>query len=51
MTDDQGWGDVSYNHHPFCTPNLVEMAKSGAVFTRFYSASPVCSPTRAVCDW
>ena len=47
MTDDQGWGDVSYNNHPYLsTPNLDEMAKSGAVFTRFYSASPVCSPTR-----
>ena len=48
MTDDQGWGDVSYNNHPYLsTPNLDEMAKSGAVFTRFYSASQVCSPTRA----
>lgn len=48
MTDDQGWGDVSYNNHPYLsTPNLNEMAKSGAVLTRFYSASPVCSPTRA----
>lgn len=48
MTDDQGWGDVSYNNHPFLsTPNLDSMAKNGAVFTRFYSASPVCSPTRA----
>ena len=31
MTDDQGWGDVSYNNHPYLsTPNLDEMAKSGA---------------------
>ncbi|MFY0651291.1 MAG: sulfatase-like hydrolase/transferase [Cyclobacteriaceae bacterium] len=47
MSDDQGWGDVGYNGHPHLkTPALDEMAKNGAVFTRFYSASAVCSPTR-----
>jgi arylsulfatase A-like enzyme len=48
MADDQGWGDVGYNGHPFVqTPTLDDMAASGFVFDRFYAGSPVCSPTRA----
>ena len=48
MTDDQGWGDVGHNGHPHLkTPHLDAMAQNGAVFTRFYSAGSVCSPTRA----
>ena len=48
MADDQGWGDVGYNGHEHLkTPNLDEMAQNGAVFSRFYSAGSVCSPTRA----
>lgn len=48
MADDQGWGDVGYNGHPFVqTPALDDMAKEGFVFDRFYAAAPVCSPTRA----
>lgn len=47
MSDDQGWGDVGYNGHPHLkTPHLDQMAKDGVEFTRFYSASSVCSPTR-----
>ena len=48
MADDQGWGDVGYNGHPFVqTPELDAMANAGFVFDRFYAAAPVCSPTRA----
>ncbi|MEC8636849.1 MAG: sulfatase-like hydrolase/transferase [Bacteroidota bacterium] len=48
MADDQGWGDVGYNGHPHLkTPHLDAMVPNGAVFTRFYSAGSVCSPTRA----
>lgn len=48
MSDDQGWGDVSYNGHPYLkTPNLDQMAKDGARFTRAYSGSALCSPSRA----
>lgn len=48
MTDDQGWGDVSYNGNPVLkTPHLDEMSGSGVRFDRFYAAYPVCSPTRA----
>lgn len=47
MTDDQGWGDVSYNGLAAArTPNLDEMAAAGLRFDRFYAAAPVCSPTR-----
>ncbi len=48
MTDDQGYGDVGYMGHPVLkTPELDEMAATGLRMDRFYSASPVCSPTRA----
>ena len=47
MADDQGWGDVSYNGHPYLkTPNLDAMSRAGLRFDRFYSGAPVCSPTR-----
>jgi len=50
MTDDQGWGDTGYNGHPHLkTPNLDAMAMAGVRFDRFYSAHPMCSPTRASC--
>ncbi|MDT8390180.1 MAG: sulfatase-like hydrolase/transferase [Lentisphaeria bacterium] len=50
MTDDQGWGDTGYNGHPVAqTPHLDRMAAEGLRFDRFYSAAPVCSPTRASC--
>ncbi|GAB5406893.1 MAG: sulfatase-like hydrolase/transferase [Aureliella sp.] len=48
MADDQGWGDVGYNGHPFVqTPHLDTMAREACVLDRFYAAAPVCSPTRA----
>ncbi|MEM9159143.1 MAG: sulfatase-like hydrolase/transferase [Verrucomicrobiota bacterium] len=50
MTDDQGWGDVGYNGHPHLkTPHLDQMAEEGVVFSRFYSAAAMCSPTRGSC--
>jgi len=48
MADDQGWGDIGYNGHPFVqTPALDQMAQDGFVFDRLYAGAPVCSPTRA----
>jgi len=48
MTDDLGWYDVGFNGNTEVkTPNLDALAKQGIIFDRFYSASPVCSPTRA----
>ncbi len=50
MADDQGWGDTSYNGHPVLrTPVLDEMARTAIRFDHFYSAAPVCSPTRGSC--
>jgi arylsulfatase A-like enzyme len=50
MADDLGWGDTGYNGNPVIkTPHLDQMAADGIRFNRFYSAAPVCSPTRASC--
>ena len=48
MTDDQGWFDTGFNGNKrLQTPNLDKLAKKGIILDRFYSAAPVCSPTRA----
>ncbi|XP_065827553.1 arylsulfatase A-like [Oscarella lobularis] len=48
FADDLGFGDLGvYGHPTSTTPNLDTMAKEGLVFTQFYSASGVCSPSRA----
>ncbi|CAA6678497.1 MULTISPECIES: sulfatase [unclassified Lentimonas] len=49
MADDLGWGDVQcFNPKTAIkTPHLNAMAADGLQFNRFYSSSPVCSPTRA----
>jgi arylsulfatase A-like enzyme len=50
MADDLGWGDVGFNGNTVIqTPNLDAMAKNGMRLTRFYTASPLCSPTRGSC--
>ena len=46
LTDDLGWGDVSYNGGPISTPNIDKLARDGVQMNRFYAA-PTCSPTRA----
>ena len=48
MTDDQGYGDLScMGNTDFVTPHLDDLAHQGARFSCMYSASPVCSPSRA----
>ncbi len=50
MADDLGWGDTGFNGNTqISTPNMDKLAGQGIIFNRFYSASPVCSPTRASC--
>jgi arylsulfatase A-like enzyme len=47
LGDDHGWDETGYNGHPYLhTPVLDEMAAKGLRMDNFYSASPVCSPTR-----
>ena len=47
LTDDMGFGDIgSYGGKFAPTPNLDRMAKEGIRFTQYYSASPICSPSR-----
>ncbi len=49
LADDLGWADTTlYGHTKYYhTPNLERLAKRGMTFTRAYSASPLCSPTRS----
>ena len=48
LADDLGWSDLSgYGSEFYETPNIDRMAERGIKFTNAYSASSVCSPTRA----
>nr|XP_039261192.1 N-acetylgalactosamine-6-sulfatase-like [Styela clava] len=48
LMDDMGWGDLGIFGHPAKeTPNLDKMSAEGMLFTDFYSANPLCSPSRA----
>ncbi len=47
LTDDLGWGDLScYGHPRLRTPQLDGLAKQGTLYTQFYVAASVCSPSR-----
>ncbi|MBC2593218.1 sulfatase-like hydrolase/transferase [Ruficoccus amylovorans] len=47
VNDDQGWGDLGSQGHPFLkTPNLDRLAVMGCTLTDFYVTGPVCSPSR-----
>jgi arylsulfatase A-like enzyme len=48
IVDDLGWRDLGvYGSTFYKTPAIDSLARTGALFTQFYAASPVCSPTRA----
>jgi arylsulfatase len=45
--DDMGYGDLGCYGSSNRTPHCDRLAAEGARFTQFYSANPVCSPSRA----
>lgn len=49
LSDDQGYGDVSYHEHPpeVRTSNIDRLAAQGVRFTDGYASGWVCAPTRA----
>jgi arylsulfatase A-like enzyme len=48
LVDDLGWTDLGCQGSTFYqTPNIDRLAREGMRFTQAYSASSVCSPTRA----
>jgi len=48
LADDLGWRDTSlYGSTYYETPNIDALAKRGMMFNNAYSASPLCSPSRA----
>jgi arylsulfatase A len=47
LMDDMGWKDLGVTgslYHQ--TPNIDRIARAGMIFSRAYSASPLCSPSR-----
>ena len=46
VTDDQGMKDVGCYGSEIPTPNIDALASDGAKFTRWYSASSICTPSR-----
>lgn len=49
LADDLGWSDTTLygTTKLYQTPNVERLAARGMTFTRAYSASPLCSPTRS----
>lgn len=49
LADDLGWSDTTLfgTTQLYKTPNIERLASRGMTFSRAYSSSPLCSPTRA----
>lgn len=49
LADDLGWSDTTLHGTTrfYRTPHVERLATRGMTFTRAYSASPLCSPTRS----
>src|SRR5690349_15475802 len=46
LTDDMGYGDLSCLGGKYKTPGIDQLATQGRVFYNYYSAAPICSPSR-----
>ena len=46
LADDLGWKDVGFHGSDIKTPNIDQLAATGARLEQFY-AQPMCTPTRA----
>jgi len=47
LTDDMGFSDIGTFGGKFVpTPNVDRLAEQGTKFTQYYSAAPICSPSR-----
>lgn len=46
LADDLGWKDVGFHGSDIRTPNIDQLAQTGARLEQFY-AQPMCTPTRA----
>jgi arylsulfatase A-like enzyme len=46
LTDDMGYGDIGCFNGAYKTPNIDRLASGGRKFTGYYSAAPICSPSR-----
>ena len=47
LADDLGYGDIGAYGGKAQTPTLDKLATEGVLFSQFYSAAPLCSPSRA----
>lgn len=47
LSDDLGIGDISAYYGHYQTPNIDRIAAEGKQFENYYTASPICSPSRA----
>lgn len=47
LMDDMGWDLGAFGEPNKETPNLDKMAAEGTILTDFYTANPLCSPSRA----
>src|SRR5690606_7827068 len=48
LADDMGFSDIgAFGGNFVPTPRLDQFALEGSRFTQYYSASPICSPSRA----
>ncbi|WP_456634124.1 arylsulfatase B [Bradyrhizobium sp. USDA 10063] len=46
LADDLGWKDVGFRGSEIKTPNIDQLARTGAILDQFY-VRPMCTPTRA----